>query len=130
MCNKNDNYRIMYVYFRLCQHEFIINILKGFSKGCGSGLDGIMTVFGDDPDENNLECETEFPEILGYDGVGFFSDYFPEPLFVSYQEFYNNLKRHTKDYILSKDDDFQKQAKYYLSLIRERYNLVDEGDDI
>jgi len=120
----------MRCYFNLCCNASLNKVLKQFSKGYGYCIGEIMLIFGDDPDENNPEYETDFPEILGYDGVGFFSEHFPEPLLISYQKFYNNLKKYTKEYILSRDDDFQKQAKYYLSLIRDRYNLIDEGEDI
>jgi len=129
---KSNEHEMMYGYIELCCTSYLIDVLKGFSKGCGSGFDGMIAIFGDDPDENDPEAETEFPEMIGFDGVGFFSDYFPEPEFVSYQVFYDALKKEIKKYIIrkNKDDKYKEEVKYYLSLIRDRYNLVDEGDDI
>jgi len=129
---KNNNYEMMEGYFKLCCGSSLLNILKGFSKGSGRGFDGKIAIFGDDPDENDPNAETEFPEMIGFDGVGFFSEYYPNPLFVSYQEFYDALKKEIKKYIIreKKDDKYKEEVKYYLSLIRVRYDLVDEGDDI
>jgi len=129
---KNYENEMMNGYLKLCCDVFLINVLKRFSKGCGTGFDGMIAVFGDDPDENNPEYETEFPEMIGFEGVGFFSEYFPEPEFVSYQVFYDALKKEIKKYIIrkQKDDRYKDEVKYYLSLIRDRYNLVDEEEDI
>jgi len=123
-----DNMMDWYLYD--CKKTDFIRLLSYFSKGIGYGFDYTMLVFGDDPDENNPEYETDFPEIVGFDGVGFFNQYYPEPQLVSYQKFYNKLKEAVLEFISNKDKETKEQAKYYLSLIRERYNLIDEGEDI
>jgi|GEM_PF-2899471 len=128
----DNNDDLMEWYLGFCCSSSLISVLKGFSIGSGAGFDGIVAVFGDDPYENNPEYYTEFPEMIGFEGVGFFSEYFPEPEFVSYQVFYDTLKKEIKKYIIrkQKDDKYIDEVKYYLSLIRDRYNLVDKEDGL
>lgn len=82
-----------------------------------------MLVFADDPDENVPNQMREFPELKGFNGVGFFSVHFPKPLFVSYQDFYDNLEKTVLNFIEDKNIDYKNQSKMYLSMIKSRYRL-------
>lgn len=125
-----DKNNMMYWYLKMCCRNDLLKLLKSFSNGIGYGLCETMLVFGDDPDENDPNQEREFPELEGYCGVGFFSEHYPEPLLVTYQDFYDKLQETVLDFIKNKDSEYQNTAKYYLSVIRRRYNLIDKGETI
>lgn len=61
--------------------------------------------------------------MIDFEGVGFYCRFDPLPMLVSYQEFYDNLKRMVEDYIADKEIEFQAQARYYLEAIRKRYHV-------
>ena len=88
--NKEDN--MMYWFFKMCLKNNFLKILESFTHGIGYGLGETMLVFSDDPDENDPNQEREFPELENFEGVGFFCEHYPEPLLISYQEFYDYLK--------------------------------------
>lgn len=114
---------MMYWYLKMCCSYDFLKILESFTHGIGYGLGETMLVFSDDPDENAPYQEREFPELEGFDGVEFYSEHYPEPLFLSYQEFYDNLKEVVIKFISDKSLDYQKQAIIYLEAIKSRYNL-------
>lgn len=123
---KNSN--MMHWYLKMCCRYDLIKLLKSFSNGIGYGICETMLVFGDDPDENDPSQEREYPELEGYCGVGFFNEHYPEPVLVSYQTFYDELQKIVLDYSKNKDSEYQNTVKHYLSLIRERYNLIEKGE--
>jgi len=86
--NNSDENGMMFWYFKMCRKYDLLRLLKSFSEGVGYELGEIMLVFGDDPDENDPRQEREFPELQGFEGVGFFSEHYPKPLLISYQAFY------------------------------------------
>lgn len=119
----NAQYEIMNNYFqRLCKSSDLEKKLQDFACGIGFSDGGTICVFADDPDENDPHQLREFPELVGFEGVGFFSDYYPEPLLINYQEFYDNLKAYVGEYV-SKQSSNYKEVLKYLEKIRLRYSL-------
>lgn len=114
---------MMYWYLKICCMGNLLRSLECFAQGIGYQHGEIMMVFGDDPDENNPELTRDYPELAGYKGVGFYSDYFPSPLLVSYQEFYYNLECVVDKALLSRDAVYQQKARKYLEEIKKRYKL-------
>lgn len=128
MANELKRKDMMYWYLKMCCKYDLVKLLKSFSNGIGYSICETMLVFGDDPDENDPNQDREFPELAKYCGVGFFNEHYPEPVLVSYQVFYDELSKQVLEYSKNKDLEYQKKIKYYLSLIRERYNLIDKGE--
>lgn len=94
--------------------------LKLFSNGAGFQLGEIMPIFGDSPDLD--DC----PELIDFEGVGFYNIFDPPPMLVSYQEFYHHLKRMVEEYIAEKEPDYQEQARFYLEAIKKRYCCIND----
>lgn len=116
-------YEIMHHYLKvLCITKSCLEILKSFTEGISHHDGGTICVFADDPDENDPRQERGFPELIGFEGVGFFDEHYPEPLLISYQEFYYYLKMHLDEYMTNKSPDYPK-AMEYLEAIRIRYGL-------
>lgn len=114
---------MMHWYLKICCMGNLLRTLKCFAQGIGYQHGEIMMIFGDDPDENNPELTRDYPELAGYKGVGFYSNYFPSPLLVSYQEFYDNLKPAVEEAISLRDTAYQQKVLTYLETIRKRYKL-------
>lgn len=125
MLSEFDKNNIIDIFLNMCCKIDLIGLLKGFSCGIGCGINDIVLIFSDDPDENDPNKMRDYPELEYYDGVGFFCTYFPCPLLVSYQEFYDHLKLVVEKYMRDKNIEYQKQvqAEAYLEAIKKRYKL-------
>lgn len=125
MLSEFDKNNIIDIFINMCCKIDLLGLLTGFSCGKGCGINDIVLIFSDDPDENDPNKMRDYPELEYYEGVGFFCTYFPSPLLVSYQGFYDHLKLVVEKYIWNKDIEYQEQvqAKVYLEAIKNKYKF-------
>lgn len=121
--NMCEDLSMMNWYLNICCMGNLLRSLECFSQGIGYQHGEIIMIFGDDLDENNPELIRDYPELAGYKGVGFYSDHFPSPLLVNYQDFYNKLECAVEKVLVSKDVVYQQKARKYLEKIKMRYQL-------
>lgn len=126
MFSEVDKTNTMNIFFKMCCKINLIKLLEGFTHGIGCCINDIALVFSDDPDENNPDQMREYKELENFIGVGFYCDFFPSPLLVTYHEFYSCLKSIVDEYISDKDISYKQEATMYLSKIKERYILTED----
>ncbi|WP_294755418.1 hypothetical protein [uncultured Ruminococcus sp.] len=127
MFSKFDKTNTMKIFFKMCCKIDLIKLLKGFTHGIGCCINDIALVFSDDPDENAPNQMREYKELENFIGVGFYCDFFPSPLLITYPEFYNCLKTTVDEYIADKDESYKQEATMYLSKIKKRYILMEKN---
>ena len=103
-----------------------LDTLKLFSQGRGIAGDGFWVTI-DFFEANKMdEYDIEYLGGRKFDGVVFdicFDTGEPPTTFLSYQEFYDILCEYVEKAIKDKGSAFQDEARKYLCLFKERYNL-------
>lgn len=103
-----------------------MSILKGFSQGRGIGGDGWRVTAEFFEAAAMTESDIEYLGGRKFDGVVFdtcFDTGEPPAAFLSYQEFYDILCGYVEKAIKEKDAEFRTEARKYLRLFKEKYNL-------
>lgn len=126
--NENDYELVNEFMEQVCRQspDQFIDGLKGFSNGRGIGGDGwwVTTEFFEAA--AMTESDIEYLGGRKFDGVVFdicFDTGEPPTTLLSYQEFYDILCEYVEGAIKDKDAVFQAQARKYLLLFKEKYNL-------
>lgn len=126
--NENDYELVNEFMEQVCRQspDQFIDDLKGFSNGRGIGGDGwwVTTEFFEAA--AMTESDIEYLGGRKFDGVVFdicFDTGEPPTTLLSYQEFYDILCEYVEGAIKNKDAVFQAQARKYLLLFKEKYNL-------
>ena len=106
--------------------RIFMDALKGFSQGRGIGGDGwwVTTEFFEA--DTMTESDIEYLGGRKFDGVVFdicFDTGEPPTTFLTYQEFYDILCEYVERTIKDKDAELQNEARNYLLLFKEKYNL-------
>ncbi|MCR5307068.1 MAG: hypothetical protein K6E36_11260 [Oscillospiraceae bacterium] len=113
----------------ICRHKttsVFMYYLKGFSQGRGIGGEmcpaNILLLKAETMDEEEIELYggKRFDGVVFDEGCEFFDT---APVILTYQEFYDFLRKYVEEAIIDMDAEFQAEARKYLLLFKERYHL-------